>query len=546
MHDLRSFAASVYAPTKFDRGVCIVTIIISCLVSIFWWWSRQGFWEDEIIAITHANQPFPLFFIEMLRNDVHPPLYFFQLKLWQELGFHSDRAILANSLFWSVVSLVALFYMTKAVYGAKAAWYATSIYASFPIFAYSANNLRMYCMVPAMVMLVWYANHRWFKSASNRWLVIALLSELALAYLHAIEFYFVAFVVAAPLAETLFQRRGEAPACKSANNIAIGKWLLWQAAAATAMLPLMGSAVLRGSDAVAPSLGLSILLEPGALVAGWAPSSFLSLRVAGLIIFCLLAALALREPLSRIRTIIIPIGALGVAIAISMLAKPMLKVPVFAANLLPFLALGAGVGIALSTQPRVKGALYFCLALLSGAALPLAAYQLPSAAYRDTGRYLAAKVQPGDVVVVPNVSVYWGVLRYAVGPSWGKPLEVMPLEPNPQWAGLTAKLGPSMTEALSLQPKTDTVTHNGVRYTIGQDARKATAGTKQVWVVQRDGYRVDVDLGGPFIRRSMARVSDGELVVSRFESDPAGTPIARHPLQLEKDDAVSIEPASAL
>jgi mannosyltransferase len=546
MHHSHCSPALSEEPTKIDLGVCIATIAVSCLVSLFWWWSRQGFWEDEIIAVTHANQPFPLFFIEMLRNDVHPPLYFFQLKLWQELGFQSDGAILVNSLFWAFVSLSALFYITKSVYGPKAAWYATSIYASFPIFAYSANNLRMYCMVPALVMLVWYANHRWFKNATNRWLVIAILSELALAYLHAIEFYFVAFIVAAPLVEALFQRRGEAPACKLSTNIGIGKWFLWQALAATAMLPLVGSAVVRGSDAVTPSLGLSILLEPGTLVAGWAPSSILSLRIAGLVIFCVLAALAFKEPSSRIRTIIIPIGALGVAIAVSMLAKPMLKVPVFAANLLPFLALGAGVGLALSSTPRAKGALYVCLALLSAAAFPLAAYQLPSAGYRDTGRYLAAKVQPGDVVVVPNVSVYWGVLRYAVGPNWGKPLEVMPVEPNSQWAGLTARLGPSITKVLSLQPKTDTVTHNGVRYTIGQDAKRATAETKQVWVVQRDGYRVDVDLGGPFIRRSMARLSEGELVVSRFESDPDGKAIAKHPLELENDDAVRVEPTSAL
>lgn len=546
MHNLRPSPASVYALIKIDRAVCIATILISCLVSIFWWWSRQGFWEDEIIAITHANQPLPLFFIEVLRNDIHPPLYFFQLKLWQELGFHSDRSILANSLIWAFVSLGTLFYVAKSVYGPKAAWYATAIYAIFPIFAYSAANLRMYSMVPAMAIFVWYANHRFFKCASNKWLSIAILMELALAYLHAIEFYFVAFLVTAALAEALFQRHGDTTARDSSCKKVVIKWLLWQATAAVLVLPLMGSAVVRGSDAGAPSSGLSILLEPGALVAGWGPSSILWLRIAGFVIFCFFAALALKKPSSRLRTIIIPIGALGVAIAVSMLAKPMLKVPVFAANLLPFLALGAGVGAAFISKAWVRGGLYACLVLLCVAAFPLASYQLAPSAYQDAGRYLAAKAQPGDVVVVPNVSVYWGVLRYAVGPAWGKPLEVMPLEPNLQWAGLTEKLGPAVTETLGLQPKTNTVMHKGVRYTIGQDARKATTEAKQVWVVQRDGYRVDVDLGGPFKRRSMARVSGGELVVSRFESDPAGVPIARHPLQLEKDDAVSIEPASAL
>jgi hypothetical protein len=397
-----------------------------------------------------------------------------------------------------------------------------------------------------MAVLVWYANHQWFQSGRNKWLAIAILMELALAYVHAIEFYFVAFLVASAFAEALLLRRGGNAPFAAKSNKAMAKWLCWQTAGMVLMLPLMGSAVVRGSDAGAPSSGLAILLEPGALVAGWGPSSILSLRIAGLFLFCVLAGLAMKEPASRLRTLIVPIGALGLAIAVSMLAKPMLKVPVFAANLLPFLALGAGVGVAFHARAWTRGALYVCLAVLGAAAAPLALYQIAPGAYQHTGRYLAAKAQPGDIVVVPNVSVYWGVLRYAVGPDWGKPLEVMPLEPNPQWASLTAKLGPAVTDMLGLHPRTDTVIHEGVRYTIGQDARTATAQARRVWVVQRDGYLVDVDLGGPFKRQSMVRVGGGELVVSRFEGDPAGGTVARHPLRPEKDDGMSVEPVSAL
>jgi hypothetical protein len=400
--------------------------------------------------------------------------------------------------------------------------------------------------VPAMAVLVGYANLRWFGTARHKWLAMAILTEVALAYVHAIEFYFVAFFLMAAFAQALFQRRAGNASLAVKSNAAIGKWLCWQVVAFILMLPLMGSAVVRGSDAGAPSSGLAILLEPGALVAGWGPSSILSLRIAGLIIFCVLAALAMKEPSGRLSTLIIPVGALGVAIAVSMLAKPMLKVPVFAANLLPFLALGAGVGVAFHARPWARRTLYACLALLCAAAAPLVVYQLDSGNYKDTAQYLLVKSKPGDVVVVPNVSVYWGVLRYAVGPNWGRPLEVMPLEQNAQWASLTAKLGPEVTDVLGLRPRTDTVTHNGVRYAIGQDARKATAQADRVWVVHRDGYRVDVELGSPFVRHSMVRAGAGDLVVSQFDSDPAGKTVARHPLQLDKDDGMTVEPVSAL
>jgi hypothetical protein len=44
----------------------------------------------------------------------------------------------------------------------------------------------------------------------------------------------------------------------------------------------------------------------------------------------------------------------------------------------------------------------------------------------------------------------------------------------------------------------------------------------------------------------MVRAGAGDLVVSQFDSDPAGKTVARHPLQLDKDDGMTVEPVSAL
>ena len=62
----------ILSPT--ERRICVLSIVIGCIAAAFWWWTRTSLWEDEIIAITHANQPLPLFFVELLRNDIHPPL----------------------------------------------------------------------------------------------------------------------------------------------------------------------------------------------------------------------------------------------------------------------------------------------------------------------------------------------------------------------------------------------------------------------------------------------------------------------------------------
>lgn len=528
MDMMEKYSMKPVAKSNAEQWLCVLFIGFACLVTLLWWHGRSSLWEDEIIAITHGNQPLPLFFMETLRNDIHPPLYFLQLKLWHDIGFSSDAAVLFNSVFCAFVSLAVLFGITRKVYGTKAACYAAALYALLPIFAYSGANLRMYGLVPACVLLVWYANRQWFLLRERKWLVWMIVLEAASSYLHAIEFFFVGFIAIGACLESLYHARQQGRSGARPGS-GLGGWILVQFVVLLLIVPLMGSAVIRGSEATAPSSVLMSLTEPGALVAGWGPASIMPLRLAGLVIFFFLAAAALLERRSRVRTLAIPIAALVVAIAVSMLAKPMIKVPVFASNLLPFIALGAGAGLALHGNRYWRSAAFACMAVLAVAALPLMRYQITPDTYAQTAQQILQSAQPGDVVVVPNVSVYWGVMRYAVGENWGKPLDIMP-PANPQWEAVFRKLGPEKTALLGLRPSSDHVVSRNVTYLLGEDARRLTANANRVWVVQRDGYKVDVQLGAPFVRKSLAHPAAGDVALSFFVRDANGDTVARHPL----------------
>jgi mannosyltransferase len=508
---------------------------------LLWWYTRTSFWEDEIIAITHGNQPLPLFFIEMLRNDIHPPLYFLQLKLWHDIGLTSDAAVLFNSVACSLFSLATLFFLARKVYGEKTAYYATALFAVMPIFAYGGGNLRMYGLVPACALLVWYANRCWFITRERKWLMGAVAFEILTSYLHAIEFFFVGFIAIAACLECLYQPRTASSTQDTARYAGLRGWIVAQAIVLIGILPLLGSAVTRGSEAVAPSGLFGLLTEPGSLISGWAPANILWLKLVGMVIFLFLAAAAMLERRSRVRTLVVVIASLAVAITVSMLAKPMLKTPVFASNLVPFLVLGAGAGIAAHGGRVWRAGALACLIVLAVAAVPLMRYQMTSDNYGETGRLIKQSVQPGDIVVVPNVSVYWGVMRYAVGENWGKPLDILPLEANAQWDSVFRKLGPKLTATLGLRPGSDHVVANNVAYVIGEDARRMTTdGAQRVWVVQRNGYPVDVRLGGPFVRvkvnyaKSASGTGHDDLAVSLWVSNANGEPVARHPRNMGK------------
>jgi mannosyltransferase len=528
---------SITPPTRSNTELwlCGLAIGFGCLVMLLWWYTRTSFWEDEIIAITHGNQALPLFFIETLRNDIHPPLYFLQLKLWHDIGLTSDAAVLFNSVVCALVSLATLFTIAAKAYNKKTAYYATALFALFPIFAYSGGNLRMYGLVPACVLLVWYANRNWFVTRERKWLVAAVVLEGVTSYLHAIEFFFVGFIALAACLECL-GRRPEGASHQAGVRTGLRAWIVAQVVVLLLVAPLMISGLIRGSEASAPSSLFEMLTEPGALIAGWAAASNLWLRLAGLVIFLFLAAAAMLESRSRVRTLVIVIATLAVAIAVSILAKPMIKVPVFASSLLPFLALGAGAGIAINGNRSWRAGTFACMAALALAAVPLMHYQMTPDNYGQTGRLVRQLVRPGDVVVVPNVSVYWGVMRYAVGENWGQPLGILPLQANAQWNKIFAKLGPTATERLGLRPTSDHVIVKQVSYAIGEDARQTTANAQRVWVVQRNGYKVDAQLGGRFVRTSVTRPpysgtpGPDDLAISLYTRDENGTTVARHPL----------------
>lgn len=504
---------------RWLRIACLVACAIGIGAALTFYAHRGSLWEDELIAITHANQPLPSFFVEMLRNDIHPPLWFLQLDGWLALGPATDGWALANSLLWAAISLATMFAVARTLHGVRAAWIATALLAVLPNFAWSAGTLRMYAAIPACVLFVYFANRRWFDTRRPGWLVACLVAEVAVAYVHAVEFYFVAFIVAGALIEAAAAGNLRLPSAHFRRSVRM--WLVVQVVVGACLLPLAASALLRGSDASAPDSAVAMLSIGGGLVVGWKTSSIAWLRYCATVVFVLLVGCALADRGSRWRTLVVPIGALLVAVALALLVKPIYKQPVFSANLLPFVVLGAAAAAA-----RFRGALAVvaaCIVVLAIAAFPLTSRQAQAEAYAGAARSVQQRAVAGDVVVVPNVSVFWGIARYAIGPQWGRPLAVMS-PPNAQWAGLNARIaarwGAEAPKHLGLVPETHVVDHDGVRYVLGSDAIDDTAGARHVWVVTRERYQVDVRLAPAFRPSEVVApevFGDGELMVRRFD-----------------------------
>ena len=146
---------------------------------------------------------------------------------------------------------------------------------------------------------------------------------------------------------------------------------------------------------------------------------------------------------------------------------------------------------------------------------------MPTAATSPWPNRCGNKLGAGDVVVVPKPYVYWAVVRYAIGPRWGGPLDVMPALSG-SWQRVADRLGPGLATALQIVPRTQSVERDGIVYVIGDDALSQAQTARRVWVVQRVRYNTPVRLPPALVSRGIvASAGRPELLqVELFERRP--------------------------
>ena len=66
--------------------------------------TSQWLWLDELLAVNWTVHGPWVALVNILRFDLHPPLYYLQLSLWA-LVSHDDVWLMANSIFWSTAAI---------------------------------------------------------------------------------------------------------------------------------------------------------------------------------------------------------------------------------------------------------------------------------------------------------------------------------------------------------------------------------------------------------------------------------------------------------
>jgi putative membrane protein len=115
--------------------------------------AKASIWFDEAFSAYLIRYDFAKIW-HLTSVDVHPPLYYFALKIWSLIFGTSDFGLRSLSVFFGVLTLIFAFYLIKRIFkSTKTALLSMVMLAISPMFVRYSQEIRMYMMVAFLSIL---------------------------------------------------------------------------------------------------------------------------------------------------------------------------------------------------------------------------------------------------------------------------------------------------------------------------------------------------------------------------------------------------------
>lgn len=172
-------------------GIGLAIFIAIVLLNI----TRAGIWFDEAFSayIVQFN------FWDIARytaSDVHPPFYYWLLKIWSSIFGTTEFGYRSLSALFGVAAIAMTFFMSRKFFGRKVAWVTLALLVASPMLIRYSDEARMYTLAAVIVLAATYVLQKARTSRSLKpWVLYGALVSLGM-WTH----YFTAVVWLAHLA----------------------------------------------------------------------------------------------------------------------------------------------------------------------------------------------------------------------------------------------------------------------------------------------------------------------------------------------------------
>ncbi len=165
---------------KWDYIALGVSGAVFSLLSLFNM-SRWSVWFDEAYGLFLIRSDY-LEVAKLTSTDVHPPMYYWALKLWTSMfGTGSEIAVRSLSLVFMLTAIGFIYLLIRRWFGQKAAIYSLALLALTPLLLRYSVEARMYGMTTAIVAASTYVMVLAMeKPKAWKWITYGLLVSLGL------------------------------------------------------------------------------------------------------------------------------------------------------------------------------------------------------------------------------------------------------------------------------------------------------------------------------------------------------------------------------
>jgi hypothetical protein len=145
-------------------------------------------WSVKVACLDYSSE------MEVLKADVHPPIYFQILSVWVRLFGTGERTVRSLSGLFYLLSAFALYGLGRELYGTKSALLSAVLYLTSPLAILSAQFARMYSLLSLLAILsTWLYLHFSIKPRDSRLLFALYIIVNVLGTFTHIAFFFLLF-----------------------------------------------------------------------------------------------------------------------------------------------------------------------------------------------------------------------------------------------------------------------------------------------------------------------------------------------------------------
>lgn len=160
-------------------------IFVSIALALFaglalWNIAGASIWFDEAFSayIIQFN------FLDIARytaTDVHPPFFYWLLKIWTAIFGHTELGLRSMSVFFGAVAAIFGYLIVRRKFGRRSALVGLFILALSPLFIRYSQEARMYTLAAALVFSATYVMLRALETKSRKlWVLYGVLVSLGM------------------------------------------------------------------------------------------------------------------------------------------------------------------------------------------------------------------------------------------------------------------------------------------------------------------------------------------------------------------------------